>query len=216
MQTSKILSVISAALVLTTANLLAAKPETEAQARMREALRLKMEELNAQSTTTPSAAVEVETQKIETPAPATTIIPVPVEAPAPATSMPGTKIVAAPAPTTFSDPITDAEAAKAEQMRQALQKKIAELNAQAPVAPPTTAVSKPAVVIEKPVATPAPAVGKVSTPPAFTPTAPIEAPVSPLPVTKQDRLSDLLRRYKADQISAADYHSQRAALIAEP
>jgi hypothetical protein len=220
MQTSKFLLVIGASIVLTAPHLLAAKPETEAQARMREALRLKMEELNAQSA--PATAAPVEATPTETPATGTTIVvPVPVEQPV--VQPVEQPVVTTAAPTVSAAP--DADAAKAEQMRQALQQKMAELDSQTPttqtLAPEVVPAAKPkkpakpAVIVEKPAAPAAPVLDQAPANPVFSPT-PIEAPASPLPVTKQDRLADLLRRYKADQISAADYHSQRAAVIAEP
>ena len=35
-------------------------------------------------------------------------------------------------------------------------------------------------------------------------------------MTRDQKLADLLRRYKADEISPADYHSERAKILAEP
>jgi len=39
---------------------------------------------------------------------------------------------------------------------------------------------------------------------------------APTPGSKEDRLSELLDLYKADKISPAEYHDQRAKIIAEP
>jgi hypothetical protein len=50
-------------------------------------------------------------------------------------------------------------------------------------------------------------------PPVFTP---MLAPASPLPADKASRLAELLRRYKADEITPDEYHQQRAAILAEP
>ena len=215
MQTSKFLLVIGAAMIFSAPSLLAAKPETEAQIKMREALRLKMEELNAQEAT--PAAVVVESPKAPAPVanpevrpvapkpvkvkaepakPKTVVVPVPVEAP-----------VAAPAKAQFSEPVVDSDSAAAARMKEALQKKMAELDS-SPGARPAP-VSKPqptGVVVPK----------KTAPGYAFTPApAKIEAPASPLPITKQDRLAELLHRYKADQLTAQDYHTQRAAILAE-
>ncbi len=226
MQTSKFLLVIGAAMIFSAPSLLAAKPETEAQIKMREALRLKMEELNAQETPpapvvapvapepAPVAKPEVKPAtpkavkvKAAPAKPKTVVVPVPVERP-----------VVAPAKAEFSEPVTESEAAAAARMREALEKKMAELDATpAPVAKP-----QPKVVVapEKPTPVKAPAkpvAPAVSAAPvvAVTPAPPkMEAPASPLPVTKQDRLAELLRRYKADELTAQDYHTQRAAIIA--
>lgn len=46
--------------------------------------------------------------------------------------------------------------------------------------------------------------------------APIEGPTSPLSAAKQAKLADLLVRYKADSITAEEYHTQRAAILAAP
>lgn len=55
--------------------------------------------------------------------------------------------------------------------------------------------------------------GMMEPAPAF---APLEAPASSLPSSKEQRLQDLTDKYKADQISAEEYHAQRAKILAEP
>jgi hypothetical protein len=45
---------------------------------------------------------------------------------------------------------------------------------------------------------------------------PIAAPPLPISASKQDRLAALLQKYQADQITPDEYHSQRAAILAEP
>jgi hypothetical protein len=45
---------------------------------------------------------------------------------------------------------------------------------------------------------------------------PIVAPAIPVSMTKEMRLQALLARYKADQITPEQYHTQRAAILAEP
>jgi hypothetical protein len=37
-----------------------------------------------------------------------------------------------------------------------------------------------------------------------------------LPAAKQQQLDELLRQYKADQISAEKYHDERAKIVGEP
>jgi hypothetical protein len=44
----------------------------------------------------------------------------------------------------------------------------------------------------------------------------MEVPLSPLTGTKTARLAELLIRYEADQITPKEYHTQRAAIVAEP
>ena len=45
---------------------------------------------------------------------------------------------------------------------------------------------------------------------------PLTAPASSLPASKEQRLQALLDQYKADKITAEEYHDQRAKIIAEP
>jgi hypothetical protein len=44
----------------------------------------------------------------------------------------------------------------------------------------------------------------------------IPAPPLPISASKADRLAILLGKYRADQLSPEEYHSQRAAILAEP
>ena len=57
--------------------------------------------------------------------------------------------------------------------------------------------------------------------PRLTPTqspefTPLQAPALPISATKEQRLQALLVQYKADQITPQQYHTQRAAILAEP
>lgn len=221
MQTTKFLFILGAAAVLANPLPSVAGPDSEAQAKMREALRQKMEELNAQAAPAPApvAPVVSEPTPAPTPAPkpkpvvveevkpvarpATVIVPVPVEAP---------PVVVAPAPVAapkvekkdprFSDVPDDAEAAQAAKLQEALRQKLAAEKASAP-APVAVAPAKPATTVAAPVA-----VAPI--------TANIETAPSPLSGSKQERLAELLRRYKADAVTPQEYHTQRAAIIAEP
>ena len=56
------------------------------------------------------------------------------------------------------------------------------------------------------------AVTKV-TPAAF---APLEPPPAAVPASKEAKLADLLRKYKADDITPEEYHKDRAKILAEP
>ncbi len=51
-------------------------------------------------------------------------------------------------------------------------------------------------------------------PPASLP--PLEAPALPITADKEQRLAELLRKYKADEITAEQYHQERAQILAEP
>ena len=197
---------------------------------MREALRLKMEELSVQETP-PAPVVEAPAPVVVVPTPepkpvAKPAAPKPVAKPAQEVVKPKTVVVpvpmedpvASPAQAEFSEPVSASEAAADARMREALQQKMSELNAKPAVAVTPAPAPKPAPVIKSQAPTysavpVAPAVGTVVVA-APKPTQ-IEAPVSTLPVTKQDRLAELLRRYKADELTAQDYHAQRAAILAE-
>ena len=221
MQTSKFLLGIGVAIVLSIPPHALAKTDTEEQAKMREALRLKMEELSAQDAkpaavpgvSAPVAEVAkpeskpVKPKQVES-KPKTVVVPVPMEAP-----------TAAPAKSKFSDPdVILSEAAATARVREALAQKMSEMNAKPAVAVETPAPAMKPVPVAKPQAPTysAPLVAPAATVvvPAPKPTQ-IEAPVSTLPVNKQGRLAELLRRYKADEITAQDYHSQRAAILAQ-
>jgi hypothetical protein len=44
----------------------------------------------------------------------------------------------------------------------------------------------------------------------------VEGPALPISADKQKRLADLLARYQADEITPAQYHQERAKILAEP
>lgn len=46
--------------------------------------------------------------------------------------------------------------------------------------------------------------------------SPIESPALPVSATKEERLTALLAKYKADEITPEEYHIQRAAILAAP
>ena len=52
-------------------------------------------------------------------------------------------------------------------------------------------------------------------PPAMSAAALMEAPPAAVSAGKQSKLNELLVRYKADKISAAEYHAERAKILAE-
>lgn len=219
MQTTKFLVVLGAAAALVVPSTTVAGPDTEAQAKMREAMRLKMEELNAQSTPAPVAPpVVIEpAPPAPTPQPKPVVVEelkpiarpptvvVPVVEPAPVVVAP----VAAPKvvqpDSKFSEVPDESADAKNARLLQSLRAQVAAEKANAP-APVVTAPVAPAK--SAPVFSPAPVVAAPST-------ANLETPVSPLSGSKQDRLAELLRRYKADEVTPQEYHTQRAKIIAE-
>jgi hypothetical protein len=245
MQTSKFLFAAGAIAAMILPLQLQAAPDTEAQAKMREALRQKMQELNtpvpplapapppapavpppvapapvATPAPAPKAGADAATQAIrqqnQTASPATTATPPPVAAPAVVVPPAQTEVVAAPPATTgskfSSPPETHADEASLARAREAMRQKLQETPAT-----PTSATTA-SVVVKQPEApkqsgTTTPPGTVVLAPPAATP---IQAPDSPLSGSKQERLAELLARYKADAITAQEYHSQRAAILAEP
>jgi hypothetical protein len=173
----------------TTPTVVTRVPDSEAQARARQALREKMNE--GQSA-----------QPVPPPVVATPAAPPPT---APPTSPPTTSPPTAPptAPAVAWSPSAPDNPAQAK-AREALEQKMRELDSQQPVAAPVAPVARP-------VATP----GE----PAYPPTVvfkPIEPPPSAFPTSKAGRLADLLSRYRADQITPEEYHTQRAAIVGEP
>ena len=111
--------------------------------------------------------------------------------------------------------------------REALRQKMKELDAQPPASTnaPASAAAKPAPTKPKPTATkpeakPAPVVEKAPKKPAAVKSAPafpaIQGPASPVSGDKQQRLTELLRKYKADELTPEEYHLQRAKVMSEP
>jgi hypothetical protein len=238
MQTSKLILVICAVALFTGDSILRAQ-ETEAQKRAREALRQKMLELEGQpqpaAPPPPAAPKPPETAPPPAIAPATPPPAAPDFTPAPSVNrdaqtralealrqkmnegQPGQPAapatVATPAtPPQVITPVTppptapvaapvapSADSSAQARAQQALELKMRELDAGQPVAPP----------VAPPVTSPAaPTFPEV----AFKPIEPLPSPVSG---PKAQRLSELLRKYRADQITPEDYHKQRAAILAE-
>jgi 2-oxoglutarate dehydrogenase E2 component (dihydrolipoamide succinyltransferase) len=209
MQTTKFLFLIGAAAILAAPLSVSAAPDTEAQAKLREALRKKIEEANppvapAPAPVAPPVVVAPAAPK-PAPAPAvkapTVVVPIPAEPVAAATpAVPAKAAGADPRFSELPDPDADAQAAR---IREALRQKIAAERAAAPAT--AVAPAKPGAVVW----TPAPkATAAIVTP--------IETAPSPLSGSKQQRLAALLQLYKSDQITPQQYHTQRAAIIAEP
>jgi hypothetical protein len=187
--------------------------DPNAEAKAREALHEKIANGEGQATTAAPSPLPVATppQYVNppqaAPTPAVTPAPAPVAAvPASVVAAPAAIVAAPVAPPVTSEavPVANRPDSEAEaRAREALRQKMQELSG-APVgaASPTYGV----------------------TPPITTPTQPPKkdqniAFTTPRPLatgSKERRLDDLLRLYKADQITPQEYHVQRAKIIAEP
>ena len=76
--------------------------------------------------------------------------------------------------------------------------------------PGETGSSQPGAATTAPMAQKRPPAPKLSGIP------PLPAPPSPLSVSKEQRLQELLQLYRADKITPEEYHVQRAKILAEP
>jgi len=98
--------------------------------------------------------------------------------------------------------------------REALAQTLFDSAAQAPAIPagPVTPVAKP-----EPMPQPAPAMTPAPAPKTVIAPAPIGmAPPLPITMEKQQKLQELLAKYRADQVTPEEYQKQRAAILAEP
>jgi hypothetical protein len=175
----------------------------------------------AQAPAQPAAACCASTPAAKTTEQPTT--PVVASAPAPKAPAPKatTAAVAQPATayhfaTVSADASSDPDSvAKA---RQALWQEMDQLNQAKPAPAPVPVQAAPAKTAKTEVAqstvSPAPK-AKVAAKRVLT-YQPIERPVSPLSADKEQRLSELLQQYKADQITPEQYQTQRAKILAEP
>jgi len=206
--------------------------DNPAQAAARAALMEKMNELEAQPVqpapppivVTPSGVMQVQPTQ---PTNVVTVPPRTVHA-RPAVPATETKSVPGKAATQTAPTTSDAEAqAKA---KAALEEKMSETNkenwatpAVAPAVSPAPQ-TKPAAVSPVNPAPPAVKPAVMSPPAQINATypgkelglKPIVAPPLPISAAKEAQLQGLLAQYKADQITPAEYHSQRAAILAEP
>ena len=153
------------------------------------------------------------------PAPAPAPVPPPAAQPAPAVAQPAPApaVQATPQPALVAPtPVDEATIAKA---REALRQKMQQLEAQ----PPASTVAKPGeaqpqVTAIKPGAKPT--AEKAPKKPASMKGAlafpPIQGPPPSISADKQQRLAELLRKYKAEEITPEEYHQQRAKIMSEP
>lgn len=231
MQISKLIPAVCA--VAFCASFVAARAQDNpAQAAARAALMEKMNALEAQPAqpapppilVTPSGATQVRPGQPTN----VVVVPPPVAHAQPAIPAPATK----PAPGTQAvqtEPATsDAEAqAKA---KAALEQKMSEMNKQnwatpavapaAPPAPPTQPVAvspaKPAPPTVKPEPMSPPKPIGANYPGKELGLKPIVAPPLPISAARKAQLQELLEKYKADQITPEQYHTERAKILAQP
>jgi hypothetical protein len=128
---------------------------------------------------------------------------------------------------------TPANPESIDKAREALRAKMKELEGQQPApaaAPAPASAAAPAVAKPTPAVKPAPTeVPETTAVPAAQPEKPpkkptkavltfptIPGPPPAISADKQQRLADLLRKYKADEITPEEYHQQRAKIMGEP
>jgi len=94
------------------------------------------------------------------------------------------------------------------------------VDATAPAAtlpPDSLATSPERLNLKKPEPAPEPAVAAAPAPKTVIAPAPIGmAPPLPISMDKQQKLQELLTKYRADQVTPEEYQKQRAAILAEP
>jgi hypothetical protein len=229
MRTFKTFLVVSTVVALAAAPRLRAE-DTPEQAQLRELLRKSMTQKEGQ----PSVAPKVTPTPAPKPAPAAKPAPAPKPAPAMkpapeikpvAVEQPKIKPApAAPAPAEFSavPPANADQPALREALRIAAAEPLATI-----VGPPVQKKPAPAKVEAPKTASTTDAKPmepkKEAKPKKVKPTTEPKKdiatiPPSDLPIsaTKEERLAELLRQYKADTITPEQYHKQRAAILAEP
>jgi hypothetical protein len=220
MQFSKTLLTCGAAalcLVVTSARAV----DTEADLKLREALRQKMAEVGPEtSTTAPAPSKPAKPAKtVKAPAkpapvaPAAPVVAAPVVVAPVAEPAPVAPAVAAPAAAqpAASAPVDEAQA---ERLREAVRARLAQDAATQPQ--PQQVVThgsdlEPTMSTTTIVAAPPAAITK---PTAKAPVT-LEAPALPISGSKEQRLATLLQQYKADQITPQQYHEERAKILAE-
>lgn len=218
MQIPKIFLVVCAAAVSASLPMAAQGQDSEEQAKARQALREKMRELEGQA-----PAVETQTAPVLTPAGQT-----------------GSQRVVI----RMEEAVAPADPEAIQKAREAMRRKMDELGQGGPQQDtPEIAKAREALRQKMQEVTPvgsASVAGAQSSPEAqaeiqreeaqaaaerrakraesLTPTAykPLPGPGSPLSATKQERLAELLRLYRAEAITPEQYHTQRAKILAEP
>ena len=203
-------------------------PDSEEQAKMRDALRRAMEQPGASKSQPVAPASAAPAPAPAQPAP---VAPPPAQQPAPVapvTPPPATATVVVETPQA-SENVSASDPQSIARAREAMRQKMQDLQstptpAAAPAVTPESAKPVVAVAPAPSAAKPTPASAPAAKPapktePVVTATSsykPIDAPASPFSAAKQAKLADLLSRYRADAITSQEYHAQRAAIIAEP
>jgi hypothetical protein len=222
MQISKCFLVVCAATFCTVVLPLRA---ADTDAKLREAMRQKVSELQAQPMPQPTPGAKPSPAATQPVTPHSPAVAQPVPAPSPATPPPPT--VAQPKPA-VPPPVNQESIDKA---RETLHRQMTELENQSPPAgatnipSPKMADSQPG---QKPVEAKAqetagkpqaqPKAGEAVKKPAKAASSftPIQVPPPAVSADKQTRLAELLRKYKADALTPEEYHKQRAKILSEP
>jgi hypothetical protein len=239
MHIAKLLVTVSV-LTLGASPLLAQRADNPAQADAREKLRQAEAQLDSQqgtppanSPTTPAPAPQQPPPPITEPAPAPQQLSAPVAQPVPPPYQPPPVAPQPVAPPPTSAPATGKMTPEMEQqLRDQLHQAEAQLQGQQPSAPATPQQPAPVVTVKttKPAKT---APTKVVKGDEWTVTQTTAAPVknqkgqkivapapAPIPTmlsgSKEQQLADLLQLYKSDKITPAEYHAQRAKILAQP
>jgi colicin import membrane protein len=184
----------------------------------RQATRAKMAELEGQRTNTAPVKPQAAPQPVFQPAPKT--VP-------PATKATQPDVTAVKPAQPSKEEIRAARTREAAEMKAAREKAEMEKAAAKKAAAEKAAADKAAAQQAKIAADQEKAAAKAAKPatkevkkakPETAPAnfTPLAAPPSSLPASKEQRLQTLLDQYKADKITAGEYHDQRAKIIAEP
>ena len=197
--------------------------ETDNDAKLREAMRQKISDLQVQPTPQPASAAKPSPAAAQpvTSHPPTVAQPAPV----PPAATPPPPTVAQPKPAAPA-PVNQESIDKA---RETLHRQMTELENQPPAA---TNIPSPKVAKSQPGQKPAeakaqetagkpqaqPKAGETVKKPAKAAAAftPIQVPPPAVSADKQTRLTELLSKYKADALTPEEYHKQRAKILSEP
>jgi hypothetical protein len=231
MQISKLIPAVCA--VALCASFIAARAQDNpAQAAARAALMEKMNTLGAQPArpapppivVTPSGAAQAQPGRTTN----MLVVPPPAVHAQPAVPVPATKPISGAATVPTTPAVSDAEAqAKA---KAALEQKMSEMNQQNWATPAVAPAASPAPQTQPVAISPVKPAPPAIEPEAMSPPnqinanypgkelglKPIVAPPLPISPAKEAQLQGLLERYKADQITPEQYHTERAKILAGP
>ena len=225
MQTTKLLFVIGLVGTLAASELTSSAVDTPQQIQARQALRQKMAELNSLSATNtaPAATPPPAPATLEKPVTPTPPAPPPQAVPPVATPQKKAPVVPVapvpappPAPAPAPAPVpTPAPAVKIPNSSEfgPVPETVANANASRNLA----AMRAEMALLQRTPAVPTKS-GRSTVSTALIASSPLvmEVPLDPLTGAKAARMAELLQRYQADQITPKEYHTQRAAILAEP